>query len=200
MKLLLTLVWAFLFCWVISNGDLSAETAVINGVPVHGMARSFHYTPEKKGSILCYVLGYFWGIETVTLFFQFIVAYSCCIWFFTPCNPDFSKPDLDPSPVWRGIGFALRYHLGSLALGGGLVALFKLVHALFSYIAAQARASENRVAECIASTFMCCVWCFEQVLRFITITRSSSSSLGLRTTSPPPAPRSGSSLWGRRRW
>lgn len=103
----------------------------------------------------------------MTLIFQFIIAYSCCVWYFTPCNPDFSKPGVDPSPVWKGLFYALRYHLGSLALAAGLVAIFRLVQTILEFIAKQASASNNKVALMIAESCMCCVWCFEQVVRYI---------------------------------
>lgn len=47
---------------------------------------------------------------------QFLIASSACIWYF-------SYPALPHRPVLRSFYRALRYHLGSLALGSSMISI-----------------------------------------------------------------------------
>jgi len=156
-----------LFAWVVSNGDIEAPTAYVHGTPVHGIVFRLTYGWQRKLDIAVYVLGLLWGLETITAVFQFVMCYAVVIWYFQPCKPDFSKPKV-PSMVWSvGIKTAIRYHMGSLALSASIVGFFRLLHTLLEFIAKQAHNDSNMVGRLISHTCMCCIWCYEEIVRYI---------------------------------
>jgi len=152
----------------------------VNGTPVHGLVRSFDYTPQQRIGIVIYCLSLLWGLETLTAVFQFAMGFAVANWYFTPCRPDLSKPPIS-GDVWRrGFYYAVRYHIGSLALGAAIVGAFRLVHVALEFIARQAKGDGNRVAELIAHTCMCCVWCFEEIVRYLN--KNATIEMVLRST------------------
>merc|ERR1719162_1681606 len=106
--------------YVVSNGDMVGSHIEIEGHHLHGLVRTFSYSPTQKLMILCYCVGYLWGLEFVSMLFRFVVSYAVAIWYFQPCRADMSKPEVHPE-VWKsGFGYALYYHLGSLTLGAAV--------------------------------------------------------------------------------
>jgi len=102
---------------------------------------------------------------------HFVISYAVACWYFTPCVNDghYSKPFGKPGPdiLRKGFYAAFRYHLGSLALGAFIVALFRIVQGVLEIVAKYAKETGNPVAATLAHACMCCVWCFEEILRFI---------------------------------
>ena len=54
-------------------------------------------------------------------FSTFIIASSCCIWYFSPDKENLGKP------IRKSFTRVTSYHLGSIALASGVVALVKLI-------------------------------------------------------------------------
>eukprot|EP00928_Gymnodinium_smaydae_P019166 TRINITY_DN17328_c0_g1_i1.p1 TRINITY_DN17328_c0_g1~~TRINITY_DN17328_c0_g1_i1.p1 ORF type:complete len:916 (+),score=168.30 TRINITY_DN17328_c0_g1_i1:48-2750(+) len=167
-KVIFALVWSVLFSWVLSTGEISATAARIHGAEVRGLVRRFSYTMDQRSNIAWYIVGFWWGLETITVTFQFIVAYAVATWYFTPCAP--SNPNLKPvlpARVWRsGLWCAARYHIGSIALGAAVLGVFRLPHLVLQYVASQAK-GENAVARTVAQSCVCAVWCFEEIVRYV---------------------------------
>lgn len=165
-KSFFVLLWLFFLAWVLTNGVIRAPEAEVNGTPVHGLVFQFTHTWQQRCGIAVYLFGLFWGLETTTVLFQFVGGHAVAVWYFTPCRPDLSKRPVSAAVWGEGLWHALRYHLGSVALGAALVSCFRLTAALCGYVTRQAR-GENKVAAAIGHIFMCCVWCYEEVVRFI---------------------------------
>ena len=71
-------------------------------------------------------------------------------------------------PVAKSIGYAIRYHLGSLAFGSLLIALMKLIRMLFNYFERKLRNSTTTcfgLVTCLTCFCKCCLYCFEQFLQ-----------------------------------
>lgn len=71
-------------------------------------------------------------------------------------------------PVARSVGYAIRYHLGSLAFGSLLIALMKLVRMLFNYLERKLRNSTTTcfgLIPCLTCFCKCCLYCFEKFLQ-----------------------------------
>lgn len=179
MKILFALQWLSLFAWVLTNGVITAPTAFVDGVPVHGLVFDFSYTAQQRCGIAIYVLSLLWGLETIHFCFQLVVGHVVAVWYFTPCRPDLSKRPVDGNVWAKALWAALRYHLGSIALAAALLSSFRLANAIFGYIARQAKGT-NRAAAAIGHAFMGCVWCYEEVVRYIN--KNSLIEMVLRST------------------
>ncbi|XP_057374152.1 choline transporter-like protein 1 isoform X2 [Daphnia carinata] len=91
-----------------------------------------------------------------------IIAGAVANWFFTR-----DKSRLG-CPVARSVGYAVRYHLGSLAFGSLLIALMKLVRMLFNYLERKLRNSNTScfgLVTCLTCFCKCCLYCFEKFLQ-----------------------------------
>jgi len=169
LKIVFVIFWTVLFSWCLTSGEAQAPEAEIDGVDMHGMVRTFSYTFEDKCRIAYFILAVVWGVEMTTAMMNFTVSYCVACWYFTPClpNSNYAKPSVEIKVFFEGIYMGLRYHTGSLALSALIVAIFRIVHGILELIAKEANATGNPVAASIAHCCMCCVWCFEQVVRFI---------------------------------
>jgi hypothetical protein len=169
LKIVWTIAWTVLFTWCLSAGEVTAPIAEINTATVHGLVKTFKYEDVDKFNMGYFILAYVWGLELMTAMMNFCVSYTVAIWYFTPClpNSDYTKPRVHGDVFFQGFYRAIRYHMGSLALSAFIVAIFRLASAILEIIAKESKATGNPVAASIAHCCMCCVWCFEQIVRFI---------------------------------
>ncbi|KAK3770327.1 hypothetical protein RRG08_029980 [Elysia crispata] len=115
-----------------------------------------------KGMVFIYLLGFLWLTQFIIGCERLTVSSSVAIWYFTRDKKKLSSP-LSTS-VWR----LLRYHLGSVAFGSLIIALVALVRLILSFIQNRLSGSKNTVAKYILKCLTCCLWCFEQILKFLT--------------------------------
>ncbi|CAE7041854.1 SLC44A2 [Symbiodinium natans] len=166
-KMLFSVSWLIFFSFVITSGQIDPPTLDVNGTPVYTRIRRFSSTPLQKFYVLVYLGGYLWTLETLSLVFHFAASFYATSWYFTPCRADGKKVGVE-TRLWRtGVAYALRYHLGSMAMGGLLTMLFRPIHAPMAVLAKLAKAGERHAPEGIMSNCLCCVWCFEEVVRFV---------------------------------
>eukprot|EP00930_Biecheleria_cincta_P081055 TRINITY_DN6965_c0_g1_i1.p1 TRINITY_DN6965_c0_g1~~TRINITY_DN6965_c0_g1_i1.p1 ORF type:complete len:1501 (+),score=370.60 TRINITY_DN6965_c0_g1_i1:71-4573(+) len=166
-KTVFTLAWAFLFLFVVSSGSVAAASLDINGTPVSARLKTFSSSPLQKLYVVYFIIGYFWNLEFIHMVFQFSVSFCTVSWYFTPCRSDQTKTELDNN-VWKqGIIYALRYHMGSLALGAAITSLFRPIHAPMAIVSKQARFLERHASASAMANCLCCVWCFEEIVRYI---------------------------------
>lgn len=93
---------------------------------------------------------------------QCIVAGAVGAWFFTP-NKDKGKS----GTTKIGVKNVFRYHLGSVAFGSLILAIVQFIRYFFKYLEKQASAQKNRVMVYIFKCVQCCIWCFEQCIKFL---------------------------------
>ncbi|CAE7791347.1 BSU1 [Symbiodinium sp. CCMP2456] len=165
-KTLFSISWLIFFSFVITRFECcelpqDPPTLDVNGTPVYTRIRRFY--------IFVYV-GYLWTLETLSLIFHFAASFYAVSWYFTPCRAEGNK--VVETWLWRtGIAYALRYHLGSMAMGGFMTMLFRPIHTPMAVLAkleprswlklarGRLRGSaeckvENRIAVIVASSFM----------------------------------------------
>eukprot|EP00397_Hematodinium_sp_SG-2012_P034263 GEMP01036736.1.p1 GENE.GEMP01036736.1~~GEMP01036736.1.p1 ORF type:complete len:427 (+),score=84.00 GEMP01036736.1:719-1999(+) len=158
------LMWGFL--WVVSTGDVSADTAIIGGKKVGGLSRTFTWTDEQKYMMMYWGFGMFWIMNIFSALGQFVVSYAVTLWYYTPKDEDGSK-DSPNCPLCRGAFNGIFYHFGTLAFGGFLVAVCQVLRVVLGYLAKQAAGTGNAVMATIAKALVCCVTCFQRFLEFI---------------------------------
>jgi len=93
---------------------------------------------------------------------QCIIAGAVGVWFFTP-NAEKGKNSPIKTSVWN----VFRYHLGSLAFGSFIIAVIKFIRYLMQYFEKQAAAQKNKVMVMVLKCLRCCMWCFENCVRFL---------------------------------
>ena len=71
--------------------------------------------------------------------------------------------------VFPSLCRVLRYHLGSMALGSGVIVITHIPRLLFIYIdGVTTRHRENTLSKLAIKCFSCCLWCLEHCIKFLT--------------------------------
>jgi len=154
---------------VISVGDVKAVDA--NEYVPHGLARGFDYTDDEQLLIVGYLLVVAWIYELWLALEQFVLAYSAQLWYSSKLV--LGRKQVQCMPATRGLVVGLTYNLGSLAFGSALMLLFRVLHAVLSFVyrKVQAESDEkegtNDVAKGAAASCLCCLACWESLIRFL---------------------------------
>ena len=111
-----------------------------------------------------FLFGCFWIMSFLFSILQFAISAAAAMWYFQNNNSDAPK-----ASVTRGIYWALRYHIGSLALGSLLISIVTTTKIIFEYYAKKFERLEGESA--LVKTLMCLnrcmVWCLDQCVKFI---------------------------------
>lgn len=69
----------------------------------------------------------------------------------------------------KGLWWAFRYHLGSLAFGSLLIAIVTMIKVLFEYFAKkyEKMAGDNVFVKAIICYVRCMIWCLDACVKFI---------------------------------
>lgn len=116
-----------------------------------------------------FLFGTFWIIAFIISVESFTVAATACLWYFSGQGSDTAEAQ-DTSGVGLGLGWAFKYHMGSLALGSFLIALITLIKIIFEYYVkkCEAIAGENSdIYKILTCCMRCCIWCLDSCIKFI---------------------------------
>lgn len=95
---------------------------------------------------------------------QFIIGASACIWYF-----EVSSDTGGAGTVGRGVYWAFRYHLGSVAFGAAVIAICQIIRVIFEYYRKKIQ-SMNKSA--IVKFLLCytsyLLWALEKCIKYIT--------------------------------
>lgn len=97
---------------------------------------------------------------------QLIIAVAVAVWFFTP-REEKRPTNCSAQYTRRGVWYAFRYHLGSLAFGSFIVAVVQLIRYMLMYLERQAKAAKNMAMVWVARATQCCLWCLEKCIRYL---------------------------------
>ncbi len=106
----------------------------------------------------------FWLNAWIMGLCQFIIGASACIWYF-----EVNSDTKGAGTVGRGMWWALRYHMGSVAFGAALIAICQLIRVMFEYYRRKIQMMNQNA--CVK--FMLCItsyllWVLEKCIKFIT--------------------------------
>eukprot|EP00445_Apocalathium_hangoei_P004825 CAMPEP_0203861470 /NCGR_PEP_ID=MMETSP0359-20131031/13026_1 /ASSEMBLY_ACC=CAM_ASM_000338 /TAXON_ID=268821 /ORGANISM="Scrippsiella Hangoei, Strain SHTV-5" /LENGTH=656 /DNA_ID=CAMNT_0050778705 /DNA_START=101 /DNA_END=2071 /DNA_ORIENTATION=- len=118
----------------------------------NGIARTFTYTIEEQFYMVCEFLMFFWYLEICHACSQYTLAWTTQMWYFTP-YVNGTKVDHQRCAVFRAYANALRFHLGSLALGALLHSATRPLRAVLGLVTKAAASSRNPFACCLSH---CC--------------------------------------------
>jgi choline transporter-like protein 2/4/5 len=117
-----------------------------------------------KWHISVYVFGLFWIAELLAAIFHYALIVGVCTWYFT------STADSRGSfSLFKGFWWALRYNLGSLALGSFILALIWVIRIVFEYFQSklQKMGGDNSVTKCATCVIRCCLDCCHRFVKFL---------------------------------
>lgn len=113
------------------------------------------------------LFGFFWSQQFCQALFMITVAGAIAQWYFTPVENE--KKNVEGSPIWTSFKMAVRYHLGSLAVGSFCIAFIQLIRSILLYIQNQFKEQieHNKLVKCLCCVCSCCLWCIEKFVKYI---------------------------------
>lgn len=110
------------------------------------------------------MFGFFWITAFIIAILQFTIAATTALWYFG------SNSDDTPSvSVCKGIWWAFRYHLGSLAFGSFIIAVVTMLKVIFEYYAKKVEkmSGDNPMVKILLCIARCVIWCLDACVKFI---------------------------------
>jgi choline transporter-like protein 2/4/5 len=121
-------------------------------------------------AVYTYVLfGLLWTINCVTNTSWTAMSGSVSHWYFFRDAGD-DSPAKTKAPLARSLGRVLWYHLGTIAFGSFVVAVIQLVRIILMAVDRYTKNAQksNLVLWLALKCCMCCMWCLEKTVKYIT--------------------------------
>lgn len=115
------------------------------------------------------LFGFFWVLAFIMSMNEFVCIVSAITWYYS----DKEIPDDDGIPgdseVSIGMGWAIRYHGGTLAFGSFILAIVWIIRVIFEYISKKMEdaSGNNGCTKCIIGCCRCCLACFDRFIRYL---------------------------------
>lgn len=163
---LVALIYGFI--WVLSTGKVipNFEPVQQGGVKVAGLHRTLEFTAVGWLRVLYWVFGTVWILETMNALGQFAISHAVVSYRHSSLERR-GKPCF---PVLCGYCVGVFFHMGSLAFAGFVLGALKILAAVLTFLARQAR-DEAGVRGALARAVCCCcaqcALCLEQALSMV---------------------------------
>ncbi|PVD23520.1 hypothetical protein C0Q70_16792 [Pomacea canaliculata] len=113
------------------------------------------------GLFVYYLLGLLWVTQFIVDCERLTVSSAVALWYFTRDKSSLA------SPISTSFYRLIRFHLGSVAFGSLIIAIVILIRWILSYINGRLKGSSSLPAKFLLKCMICCLWCFENVLKFL---------------------------------
>ncbi len=182
-----------------TSEELNSADAAAAGTNDFNTTSSYSVTLTPTNKSLRYMIIYaFFGLLWSN---QFLVGMTIMMlggavagWYFSKGDESVEKAGLKYTlpnlPVFTALWRAMKYHMGSVAVGSFLIATVQFIRAVMYYIEQQARKGQenNRLIKLIFMCIQCILWCIECILKVRRLVRQHP--LKHRFTPPYPFRRS----------
>jgi len=170
-RVLLMALAAVGMAWVLSIGAVSNYQ--LTALMPSGLTRKFEYSEGQWWIVLGYFFVAAWVFEFVCALEQFTFIYGVQMWFFTPYTRvmGIRKKNVSQCFMMRGVFLGFTYYFGTLAFGSLMLAVCRLISLVMSILFRQTKSQNdegsNKVAQVAAGCCMCCLKCWENVIRYL---------------------------------
>lgn len=151
----------------IDFSDVAALMQNTSAISQYYEATTFSFEGWRVYAQLYNIFIFLWTYGLLNAVGYLVFSLCCVFWYWS--NPgDDKKPPL--GSVCIALSMALRYHLGSLALGAFLVAVVQLMRIILIFISKQAKekgAEEQPQLKFLMRCLMCLLACLERLIKFV---------------------------------
>jgi len=150
-----------------SSRSNMSMSSIFSGVNMTASA-AFKEADWGKYVMLFHVFVALWGNAFVQGFMTMTIAGAVSNWYFT--EPEDGVKDTGKLPVPAACFRTIRYHLGSVAFGSGIIAAVQLARAIMMYIDAQTKTlqDKNICLKILMKIVHCILWAFEKCIKYLT--------------------------------
>lgn len=150
--------WLFSFVYVFSIGE------PVQREDPYQFITEVKWSDQTRYIVIYQIFMLFWLNAFIMGMCQFIIAASAVIWYFE-VNSDTGGS----GTVGRGMWWAFRYHMGSVAFGAALIAICQLIRVIFEYYRRKIQSmTKNAVVRCLLCYTAYLLWLLEKCIKFIT--------------------------------
>mmetsp|Transcript_44574 Transcript_44574/g.59146 ORF Transcript_44574/g.59146 Transcript_44574/m.59146 type:complete len:477 (+) Transcript_44574:615-2045(+) len=151
-------IWLVSFVYVFSVGEPVARAAPYQFIT------EMKWDENTRYIVVYQIFMLFWINAFVMGMCQFIIAASACIWYFEVNSDTGGK-----GTVGRGIYWAFRYHMGSIAFGAAIIAICQTIRVIFEYYRRKIQSmTKNACVKCLLCYTGYLLWALEKCIKFIT--------------------------------
>ena len=159
--------WFFYMIFLASSGEEEIKTVTTPSTySTYGATtityKEYTYDNNTRGAFVFMIFCWFWTSQFVIAIGQLTTAMACVGWYFTK-----DKSTIGNGTVFWATRVSLWYHMGTAAFGSLIIAIFKTVRAILTYIQVQLAKSGNQIAKAIICCMQCCLWCMEKCIKFL---------------------------------
>jgi len=157
---------------IASMGEISTNEFVqqLDNVTINNSTYNFQQFKVDDVStylLIYHLFGFLWTNQVIQAIG--IMAISGCAgnWYWS--TPEERTNELSNFEVFRQAGRAVRYHFGSAAFGGFIIAAIQLARIALAYLDEKTKdVQESNIGVKIAmKVVQCCLWCFEKCIKFL---------------------------------
>jgi hypothetical protein len=115
-----------------------------------------------------YLFGFFWVVAFILAVEQFVIGATCCMWYYSNGGDDQSSGG--GVSISLALGWSVKYHLGSLAMGSFLIAVVTMIRVVFEYIAKKYEAmagGDSVLYKAATCCVRCVLWCLDSYIKFL---------------------------------
>jgi hypothetical protein len=162
-------IFAFYFTWWVATSLFLYTSGTLDETNTYPFGQ---FTMDKKAKYMFayFVFGGLWCFALLLAIQYFIIASATCIWYFQEEDEvEGKKKAFDAPPIRTSVWRAIRYHLGSLAMGSFILAATWFVRLALWIITKQAEKSgaETETSKKIVACLSCCLNCWERFVKFL---------------------------------
>ena len=151
------LIWGVSAIFVFSVGEPKPR-------PGYEFITEMQWSDQTRYVAFYQIFMLFWINAFIMGICNFTIGASACIWYFEVNSDTGGK-----GSVGRGLWWAFRYHMGSIAFGAFLIAVCQMIRFLFEYYRRKLGvAKKNPLVKCLLCYTAYLLWLMEKCVKFIT--------------------------------
>lgn len=146
--------WCVAGAYIFTVGDVHPD---YEGYPIQDV----EWTPFTRAAVYFHVFFGLWGFFFLLALNEFVIGFMTCMWYFSK-----DKSRGTEGVLRRALGTALFYHLGSIAFGSLILAIFSSLRIIWEFVQKRAKPAKES-SSLINGLFRCVDWCFTALIGFI---------------------------------
>ena len=155
----------------ITTGDIASTSSNITGLETGNFSSSLSVQEDMnvKDYLMAYhIFSWLWLNNFVHGIAMTTICGAFAGWYWTVIE-DGKKTQKDRIPVIAALWRVVRYHLGSIAYGSGIIAVIQFIRVVLAYIDKRTKNAQksNVVLKVAIKVIQCCMYCFEKFIKFV---------------------------------
>ncbi|GLC34986.1 hypothetical protein PLESTB_001185800 [Pleodorina starrii] len=126
---------------------------------------SYDWNNKLKYAFIYHFFGLLWTNQVIVGFTCVTIAGAIAHFYWSRGD----SSNMPAFPVLSSLKNTVLYHMGSICFAAFIIAVIQLIRAMLEYLDRKTKEiqEQNKVAEWAMCCIKCCMWCLEQIVKFI---------------------------------